>query len=157
MAGLEVQHLPNTLILHLDRLDAQNGQIVRINHPVAAPEMLDLSAYDVDGYYALKSFIYHEGSVDDGHYLTLTREFDDTWTKYDDQTVTRNTDVNQYRSTVIIYFYEKVVIDGLLPPQPPAIPIPIPIPIPPVPQFVPICHENALNLNPHVDVLQVIG
>lgn len=77
---LALRQLPKILVLFLKRFTA-TGE--KIEAPVEVEAQLLLSTRT----YTLSSCVFHKGVNNDGHYLTLHREAEDSWTLFNDHQI----------------------------------------------------------------------
>eukprot|EP00736_Rhodelphis_marinus_P006055 Rmarinus@m.3877 len=93
---IQFKNLPPVLHLHLQRYDydPQRWAVVKVSSRFEYPTTLNLDKYvakdaehEVPYEYELHAVLVHSGDVSAGHYSVFMRPADETWYKFDDETV----------------------------------------------------------------------
>lgn len=105
---LLIKKLPKTLTIQLKRFE-HLGISSKIDYPIEIPLILEMSKYSLDKSelkpYELFAVVCHIGSVNTGHYISMIKNKDGMWFKFDDATVTRVTEREVLNSKAYLLFY----------------------------------------------------
>ncbi|GMF06374.1 unnamed protein product [[Candida] boidinii] len=105
---LLIKKLPKTLTIQLKRFE-HLGISSKIDYPIEIPLILEMSKYSLDKSelkpYELFAVVCHIGSVNTGHYISMIKNKDGMWFKFDDATVTRVTERDVLNSKAYLLFY----------------------------------------------------
>ncbi|KAL7713440.1 ubiquitinyl hydrolase 1 [Entamoeba marina] len=72
-----------------------------------AKDFLDVDSKGLDDVYDLYSIINHRGTMNNGHYTTITKTDADRWVRFDDKTITEIDEDKIPTLPAYILFYEK--------------------------------------------------
>lgn len=110
---LQIRKLPPTLCIQLKRFEHVNIS-TKLEAHVDIPLILDMSKYTLDGkrngdsgsdLYELYAVVYHIGNVNTGHYISLVKDRDGMWFKFDDSHVVRVSEKDVLASQAYLLFY----------------------------------------------------
>ena len=94
---------PSTLILHLVRFEIKSNLLVKRNDNVLITNEILKSSYVLTGIVA------HLGnSISAGHYVYYKRQRDGLFTKYDDQKVVRDCEIQQNSKSAYLVVYSRI-------------------------------------------------
>ncbi|QEU60034.1 Ubp8 [Kluyveromyces lactis] len=111
---LTLHKAPNVLVIQLKRFEHQlNGQSAKLNDRVQFPLHLNLKPHLFqieDEYipniaYDLLNVVSHQGTVDQGHYTTVSKTEDGQWFKFNDSVVTSVTEEQVLEQQAYLLFY----------------------------------------------------
>lgn len=110
---LKIKKLPPTLCIQLKRFEHVNVS-TKLDAHVDIPLILDMAKYSLDGkrhgesgseLYELYAVVYHIGSVNTGHYISMVKDRDGMWFKFDDAHVIRVTEKDVLACQAYLLFY----------------------------------------------------
>ncbi|QPG74308.1 hypothetical protein FOA43_001635 [Brettanomyces nanus] len=113
MKQLKIRKLPPTLCIQLKRFE-HVAVSTKIDAHIDVPLLLDMSKYTLDGkrngdsgsdLYELYAVVYHIGSVNTGHYISLVKDRDGMWFKFDDAHVIRISEKDVLSAQAYLLFY----------------------------------------------------
>ncbi|VEU23025.1 DEKNAAC104243 [Brettanomyces naardenensis] len=110
---LKIRKLPPTLCIQLKRFE-HVGVSTKIDAHIDVPFMLDMAKYTLNGkrngdfgsdLYELYAVVYHTGSVNTGHYISIVKDRDGMWFKFDDARVVRVSEKEVLAAQAYLLFY----------------------------------------------------
>lgn len=110
----QLQYLSDYLFIQLKRFQYTENGTIKIFDNIEYPETLSLNEY-VDPSvhmnnrtYKLDGLVLHQGGANNGHYYSY-QKYDNTWYKFDDESVTKKSDDNILNDNdVYVLVYKKI-------------------------------------------------